>query len=92
MLGLVGRQQSATVEAIKDMSWENNAGEIILEQWSRVKELPEIPGSYYLTRAIDQAYWESINENKDARTILTKWGKIADQEIERKIKEYSEEG
>lgn len=89
MLGLVGRQQSANVEAIKNMAWGNNAEEVILEQWSRVEEVPEIPGSYYLTRAIDQAYWESINENKDARTILTKWGKIADAEIERKIKEYN---
>ena len=89
MLGLVGRVQSATVDAVKNMAWENNAGEIIAEQWSRVEELPEIPGSYYLTRAVDQAFWESMNSNKDARTILIKWSKVADQEIYRKIKEYS---
>ena len=71
------------------MAWENNAGEIIIEQWSRVEELPEIPGSYYLSRAVDQAFWESVNSDKDSRSILIKWSKIANQEIDRKIKEYS---
>ena len=61
---------------------------VILEQWSRVTEVPEIPGSYYSSRALDQAFWSVINDNVNARDAITKWSKVADAEIARKIKEY----
>ena len=88
MLGMLGRQQTATVEGIKGLAWDSKDLEVLLEQWSRVVEVPEVPGSYYSSRAVDQAFWSVINDNVNARDAITKWSKVADAEIARKIKEY----
>ena len=59
------------------------------EQRLQVREVPEVPGSYYLSRAIDQAFWTVVNGEASSKDALMKWSKIADDEIDRKIKEYS---
>ena len=89
IIGMLGRQQTATVDALKSLAWDNKDLSVILEQWSRVKEVPEIPGSYYFSRALDQAFWSVINDGTNARDAVSKWSQVADAEIERKIKEYS---
>lgn len=88
MLGTVGRQHTSNVEAFSDMAWDSDAKNVLLEQWSRVEELPEIPGSYYLTRAVDQAFWAVLNSGDDCQATMDKWNDIANGEIARKIKEY----
>ena len=85
---MLGRQTTATVDALKGLAWDNDDLEILLEQWSRVREVPEVPGSYYLSRAIDQAYWSVLNDNINAKDAITKWSQVADDEIARKIEEY----
>jgi ABC-type glycerol-3-phosphate transport system substrate-binding protein len=89
ILGMLGRATTSNVEAFKNMSWNPADLEKLLSQWDKVKEIPEAPGSYYLTRAVDQAYWSVINDNINHKDAITEWSKIADNEIERKIKEYS---
>ncbi len=89
ILGMIGRTATANVEAFSSLPWENSDLDILLEQWSNVEEIPEIPGSYYLTRAVDQAYWSVVNGDSRAKDAIVKWSKVADDEIKRKIKEYS---
>ncbi len=89
LIGMLGRQQTATVEALNGLAWDKKDLAVINEQWSRVNEVPEIPGSYYVVRALDQAYWSVINDGTNAKDALSKWSKVADAEIARKIKEYS---
>ncbi len=89
LIGMLGRQQTANVEALNGLAWDNKDLAVINEQWSRVNEVPEIPGSYYVVRALDQAYWSVINDGTNAKDALAKWSKVADAEIARKIKEYS---
>jgi ABC-type glycerol-3-phosphate transport system substrate-binding protein len=88
LIGILGRQQSATVDGIKGMAWDNKDLEVILEQWSKVDEIPEVPGSYYFSRAIDQAFWSVMNDGVNAKDAITKWSQVADAEIKRKIEEY----
>lgn len=89
ILGTVGRVQSANVNAVSRMAWDDDTKATLLEQWSRIEEVPEIPGSYYLTRAVDQAYWAVVNNGDNYQATMEKWAKIANGEISRKIKEYS---
>jgi len=89
LIGMLGRQQTANIEALEDLAWDKNDLEVIMEQWSRVKEVPEVPGSYYFGRALDQAFWSVINDGTNAKDAISKWSEVADDEIERKIKEYS---
>lgn len=89
VLGMLGRTAPANVEAFKRLAWDPEDLDKLLEQWSKIKEVPEVPGSYYLTRAVDQAFWSVINDNINPKDAVKKWSKIADNEIERKIKQYS---
>ena len=89
ILGPIGRVASSNVQAVRSMSWNSKDIEIILKQWDNVEEIPEIPGSYYLTRAVDQAFWSVVNSIQPAKDALVEWGRVANDEITRKIQEYN---
>lgn len=89
LLGVISRPTTSNVEAFNSLGWDSQDLKVLNEQHSLVKELPEIPGSYYLIRAIDQAFWEVVNGQSNSRDALVKWSRVADDEISRKIKEYS---
>ncbi len=88
ILGMLGRPQTATVDAFKNMAWPAEELEALLRQWEAVQEIPEIPGSYYVTRAVDQAFWAVINQESSVSDAVAKWSRVADSEIQRKIEEY----
>ena len=88
ILGVAGRHPTANVEALSRMSWEAKDLKIMLEQWKQVEEIPEIAGGYYIPRVLDQAFWNTINNNEIPQDMLTKWSEYADIEIQRKRKEY----
>ena len=88
ILGTIGRTAVSNVDAFKRLAWDSEHLEILLDQWSQVKEVPEVPGSYDVTRSIDQAYWEVIEDGAKVKDAVTKWSKTADLEIARKIEEY----
>ena len=71
------------------MSWEKKDLEILLKQREQISEIPEVAGSYYVSRAVDQAFWAVINGEEAPKDSLVEWADIADNEIERKINQYS---
>ena len=71
------------------MTWNESDLDILLQQRKNITEVPEVPGGYYLTRSVDQAYWQVINKTKNPKDALVYWGGVADNEIKRKIKQYS---
>lgn len=89
ILGLLGRSSTANQQAFANLAWDPEHLASLQEQWSYVREVPEVPGSYYTSRAIDQAYWSVINDGINAKDAINKWSLIADNEIKRKIEEYS---
>lgn len=89
LIGVSGRVQTANVEALSKMSWDNDAGREILSQWKKINDIPEIPGGYYVSRVITQAYWNVVSNGQDARDTLSKWSDIAKSEILRKRKQYN---
>lgn len=89
VLGETARVNSANVNAVKRLSWDPETLEVIMQQWENVKEIPEVPGSYYVARSIDQAFWAVNNKTDSPREAMIKWAEVSDREIERKIKEYS---
>lgn len=88
LLGMIGRTAVSNVEAFNSLAWDKDDLEILNEQWKQVNEVPEVPGSYDVTRAIDQAFWAVIEDDDKVKDAVTKWSKVADREIERKIEEY----
>lgn len=90
ILGAVSRVATANVEAFKKLSWKSEDLAVLLEQWSKVTEIPEIPGSYYLSRAVDQCFWNIVGGTDSMYDSLFEWSNIVDSEIERKITEYKD--
>ncbi len=92
ILGATGRVALANVEAIKQLSWEEDALDNLLAAWEEVEEVPEYPGSYYVARSIYQAFWNVTNKNKNTKDMLMKFGTEADDEITRKWEQYTNRG
>lgn len=88
ILGPSGRIAVANVEALKNMSWDEGMIEPIIEAWNHVEEIPEYPGSYYVSRSVYQGFWNVINDNENPKDMLLKFGKEADDEMIRKWKQY----
>lgn len=88
ILGVAGRVATSNVEAFKGMGWDKDSLASLLSQWSKLQEVPELPGSYYTSRSIDQAYWNVVNNAENAKDMIIKWADIADQEIQRKREQY----
>jgi hypothetical protein len=79
------------VNATLKLDWGKGANEIIEGQWRKVKEIAEIPGGYYVSRAIDQAFWNVLTMNENPKDMMKKWGEVADVEITTKIEQYKKE-
>lgn len=89
IIGPAGRVTLSNVEAIKGLSWDNGMLEEILGAWSQVEEIPEYPGSYYVSRSIYQSFWNVVNDKQNVKDVLMQFGKEADEEILRKWNQYS---
>ena len=90
VLGQSGRTATATVEALKKLSWDKESLDVILKQWKNVKEVEEVPGSYYVSRSIDQAFWAVYNGEATEKEAITDWSRTSNSEIKRKIAEYAD--
>ena len=89
LLGVSGRIMTANVSAHYSLSWDRNRLDDIMNQWDNVREIEEVPGSYYVSRSIDQAFWAVYNGEKSAKESITEWSRISDEEIKRKTEEYA---
>ena len=88
ILGAAERQTTANIEALTRLSWAEDDRVALLKQWENVTEIPEVPGSYYTVRSLDQAFWSVYNNGQNPRSALLKWSSEADAEIKRKRTEY----
>jgi len=88
VLGRISRISTSNVEAFNKMSWDSDDLKILNQQRELIKEIPEVPGSYYVGRSVDQAFWAVYNKGDNVKDALLKWSDIANEEITRKIEEY----
>lgn len=89
ILGPTGRVALSNVDALSQMSWDSDMYETIMRAGSDVTEIPEYPGSYYLSRAIYQSFWKVANTNDNFKDVLDLYGREADEEIQRKWEQYA---
>ena len=89
ILGVSGRVTTSNAEAFRQMGWDSKSLKALMTQWSRIKEIPEVPGGYYTASVIAQACWNVVNNGKNSKDMLVKWAEIANNEIKRKRKQYN---
>lgn len=83
-LSTLGRHTPANLEAFKGSLWKDNEKEMLLEQWQNVVEVPEIPGGYYVTRNVDNAFRQVYYNGENARDTLYYWMNAVNEELIRK--------
>ncbi len=88
ILGPVGRVAVANVEALKRMTWDVDSLNTVLAAWDDVREIREVPGSYYVARSLDFAFWNVASMSKNPKDMMQTWGEEADAEIKRKLEQY----
>ena len=88
LMGPAGRYNPANMEAFDNLAWTGEQREVIKEQWGFVREVPEIPGGYYLSRNVDNAFKTVVLNGGNPREELYAWNKDTNVEIQRKRKEF----
>ncbi|MCI9219195.1 MAG: extracellular solute-binding protein [Lachnospiraceae bacterium] len=83
-LSTLGRHTPANLEAFKGSLWKDEEKEMLLEQWKNVVEVPEIPGGYYVTRNVDNAFRQVYYNGENARDTLYYWMNAVNEELIRK--------
>lgn len=88
IIGSTARVPLATKEAFEKLSWKHSDLPVLKAQFEQVREINEVPGSYYVSRAVDQAFWNVVTNGKNVKDVLIEWNAVANDEITRKIDEY----
>lgn len=92
VMGVSARQNPANLKAIKEMNWNKQELNSLMNQMNYVKELPEIPGGYIVTRNLANAFNDVVINGKNPRASLEKWTDKTSVEVKRKQKEFGIEG
>lgn len=88
-LSTLGRHTPANLEAFRGSLWKDEEKEMLLEQWENVVEVPEIPGGYYVTRNVDNAFRQVYYNGENARDTLNYWMNAVNEELIRKQSQLS---
>lgn len=88
IVGPLGRVMVSNTEALQSLTWTEEELTAIMAARENLKDLPEVPGGYQVSRSIDMAFYNVVNTNVNAKDSLLEWGKVADDEIARKWEQY----
>lgn len=84
IMGIAGRYIPANLEAFERLPWSKKELDTINLQRKYVKEIPEVPGSYYVSRSIDNAFRSVVYSNSNPREMLDLENDNINREIMRK--------
>lgn len=87
MLGPAGRYPTANLEAFSGLNWSADQQRIIAAQRKWVYEMPEVPGSYIVSRNINNMFIDMVVEGSNIRESLLKYSRQMDEELARKFAE-----
>lgn len=91
VLGMSGRYETANLNALYRLGWEAENLAALKAQGKKLRQLPEVPGGYYVGRSVQQVYWNVVNNGEKVEDMLKKWVPEADDEIRRKTEEYAKD-
>lgn len=87
LLGPAGKYATANYEAFSEMSWSASESKILKAQFKVLKCMPEMPGSYIISRYVNFAYLAVYNNGKNPSDELQGYVDTINREMERKREE-----
>jgi len=88
LMGPAARYNTANLEAFTMLPWSMAEQRVIMEQWNWTREVPVIPGGYYVARNIDNAFRRVYNLRENPRDVLLRFNRDINAEIERRLLEF----
>jgi ABC-type glycerol-3-phosphate transport system substrate-binding protein len=79
---------SANLEAFSQFRMDESHKAIILEQWTHLKEVPKIPGSYIVEREISNTWNSVVYNDANLRSTVNDAILKIDKELARKMQEF----
>jgi ABC-type glycerol-3-phosphate transport system substrate-binding protein len=90
LLGPSARYNPANIEAMYLLPWRNNQKILLTSQWKNVVGIAQVPGSYYISRGLINAFRTTVYDKKaNAGEALTEWNRQINHEISKKYKEFA---
>ncbi|HIZ55785.1 MAG TPA: extracellular solute-binding protein [Firmicutes bacterium] len=89
ILGAAARYNTANIEAVSYLAWPRDIYDTIITQWRNVVETPVVPGSYYTSRHLNNAFNEVINNIEVPRESIVKYTEEITLEIQAKREELN---
>ncbi len=87
-MGVMGRVSVANKEALADLDWSTEQMNLLVEQHASVRELPQVPGNYYLDRDIINAFRDVTINGSNPNESLMEYSQRINGEIKRKREEF----
>lgn len=91
ILGPSSRYMAANREAFEKLPWTKAELNVLLTQLSASRAVPEVPGSYFLGRHLNNAFRAVVISGKDLKDTLEKYGAVIDNELTVKRREFGME-
>ena len=88
LLGPEARWNSANIEAFDGLPWIKEDIEIIKEQWTWNREQPVVPGGYFTTRHLTNAFTRTVMNGENPRDSLEKAVEDINKELLTKQQEF----
>ena len=87
-LGVAARYDTANVEAFRSMGWSETEAQTLISQWERVTDIPQIPGNYFVSRCLTNAFRTVVDDGVNEVRTLNIYNKEMNAEIARKRAEF----
>lgn len=88
--GAAGRYNTANMGAISRLPWDEEQLQPMMEQLEWAEFIPQLPGSYFTSRAINSAFVTTVQNNKNPSQQILYWSEQIDREIARKQEEFKD--
>jgi len=87
-MGAAAKYPTANIEALGNMPWPTVDFKNLNEQFKYLKAVPEVPGSYIVTRYVDFVWKAVYNDGKSAIELMQDYNIEINKELTRKRSEF----
>lgn len=86
--GIQFRWNTSNAEAFSRLPWSKEELNVIMEQWKWYKGVPQVPGSYFVTRELNNAWYRTVLDGMNYRSSLEQAVMEINRELLRKQQEF----
>ena len=89
VLGASARYPTANLEAVRELPWSATDYQKLVEQREELIGIPQVPGSYFISRHLTNAFRSVVISGAEPRESLVEYTETINREIADKIDEFS---